>query len=541
MTCSRILPISFVFGVLSAIACDSTPLAGDPDEDAARDVTGVATVRAVALSVVSDATSARAESGGATPPPNTATLSSGALPPAAANPTHAANHPPPVDLPAATAAARLPAPTPPTGGSRASRPGVYINTDPVAGRCSRTKCVPLCRDPNTQPDARFPDWGWEQRESCVIPTSPTALIAGGARDVAIRNHGYPVAPRACFVDAPSRPDPRRPPPLDASRLKQRSFTTLDAQLIDAYGNTFVPRAVNNASGWYDICAQYSALEALDNIAATGANSVRIGWAFDSIDPGGPDEGPPEQKVVGTHPELLAEILRRAVELQLVPILTFNDSTGQTDPAWADRLATQITSTKYLRLFKAYEPYLLLGIANELNVPYEHYAAAYEPAIRKLRAKGYRGTLVITANEWGQGCDALLTFAPLLIARDPAHNLLFDLHMYTYVHYRRAAAPNQFAGGEPERIAGCLDDLAELQVPLLIGEFGKDHSSGPVAWETIVQRANANQQGYAPWLWYGDTEYPQLNMSTTWEGPLTEWGRQATADFAESSHRASIFQ
>lgn len=425
-------------------------------------------------------------------------------------------------------------------GTKRRRPGIYINGDLVADRCSRAKCVPLCEDPNTAPNEAAPDWGWENNESCVMRGSTTALVAGGDRELAIRNHGYAVPPRSCDVGAPA-PDPYRPPPIDPKRRKRGVFTTAGSQLVDAYGEPFLPRAVNNANGWYDSCAQYSGLEALDDIAATGANAVRLGWAFDSIDPGGPSGGPPEQRVIGTNPDLLAESLHRAVSLGLVPIVTFNDSTGQVDPSWAEKMASKMTSPKYLRVFKTYEPYLLLGIANELNVPFERYADAYSAAIRKIRARGFKGTLVVTANEWGQGCDTLLTYGPLLVARDPLHNLVFDLHVYTYVHYHDASAPNRFAGGEPRRIAGCLDDLAALELPVLIGEFGRDHSSGAVAWETIVERANANRQGYAPWLWYGDTEYPQLNMAKSWEGPLTEWGHLATADFARTSKKASIFQ
>lgn len=422
-----------------------------------------------------------------------------------------------------------------------TRGGVFINADVAPNRCSKARCVALCKESATRPDARFPDWGWENNASCVMPNSPTALVAGGDVALAIKNHGYAVSPRACSPEEANPKQPTAVAALDRKRLKHARFETRQAALVDAYGETFVPRAINNAHGWYDICGQYSALEALDNIAATGANAVRIGWAFDTIDPGGPSEGSPSQAVIGTSPDLLAEVLQRAVELQLIPIVTFNDSTGQVDPTWADKMATKIVSPKYLRLFKAYEPYLLLGIANELNLPMDQFAPAYKSAIRKIRAKGYRGTLVVTANEWGQGCETLLTFGPLIVAEDPAHNVLFDLHMYTYVHYRHASAPNQQAGGEPERLEGCLDEVAKLELPLLVGEFGQNHSSGPVAWQTIVERTNANQQGYAPWLWYGDTEYPQLNMNTTWEGPLSEWGRKATADFASTSRKASVFR
>lgn len=418
------------------------------------------------------------------------------------------------------------------------RPGIVVNADPSPESCKRSACVPLCQGART-PSRVHPDWSWEYNTSCVIPGSPTALFVSGDRTLATKNHGYPAAPHGCTYGQPA-PNYYRPKALSKALQKTKTFTTRGATLLDPYGNTFVPRAINTPNGWYDVCGQYAALGALDQIAATGANAVRIGWAFDSIDPGGPSDDAPAKSVLGTHPDLLAEILYHVVSRKLVPIVVINDSTGQHDPAWATKLAARITSPKYLRVFKAYEPYLLLGIANELNVPLEAFTPTYQTAIDVIRRAGFEAPLVVTANEWGQGCDSLLTFAPWVIVNDPRHNVVFDLHVYTYVHYRQEAEPNKYAGGEPQRVAGCLDDLAELGVPLLIGEFGDRHSSGAVAWETIVERADANGQGYAPWLWFGDTEYPELNMNETWSGPLTPWGKSAIADFHESSQTASIF-
>jgi mannan endo-1,4-beta-mannosidase len=400
-------------------------------------------------------------------------------------------------------------------------------------------CVPLCQQARS-PSPSHPDWSWEYNTSCVIPGTRTATVVGGNPTLATQNHGYPLAPQPCTYGE-AEPNYHQPPQLDKRRQKTKTFTTLGSRLIDPYGAPFVPRAINTPNGWYDVCGQHAALGALDKIAETGANSVRIGWAFDTIDPGGPEEGADVKQVVGTNPDLLAEILYRVVSHKLIPILVVNDSTGQTDPNWATKLATRLTSPGYLRVFKEYQAYLLLGIANELNVPLESFTATYHSAIATIRKAGFDGPVVVTANEWGQGCDSLLTFAPWIVANDPRHNVLFDLHIYTYVHYRLEAEPNKYAGGEPERVAGCLDDLASLSVPVLVGEFGNAHSSGAVAWQTIIERANAHQQGYAPWLWFGDTEYPQLNMNETWNGPLTRWGQQAVSDFAKSARAASIFE
>ena len=199
------------------------------------------------------------------------------------------------------------------------------------------------------------------------------------------------------------------------------------------------------------------------------------------------------------------------------------------------MAQRITSPGYKELMKAYEPYLLIGIANEWgsrNAPgstmeegkVAEWRTAHAAAIQHLRSEGIESTLVVTANQWGQGCQVVIDDGAALINDDPMKNVLFDIHMYTYVSYTLPGASNTYAGGEPERIQGCLEDVAAGNLPLVIGEFGNTHSSGPVEWQTIISEANQNGQGHVPWEWYGDTEYPALNLNETWEGPLTSgWG------------------
>jgi hypothetical protein len=55
----------------------------------------------------------------------------------------------------------------------------------------------------------------------------------------------------------------------------------------------------------------------------------VGWAFESIDPGGPLEGEAQKRVIGTNAKLLAEIPYRVVALKMIPIVAIDDSTGQT--------------------------------------------------------------------------------------------------------------------------------------------------------------------------------------------------------------------
>ncbi len=260
--------------------------------------------------------------------------------------------------------------------------------------------------------------------------------------------------------------------------------------------------------------------------------MRVGWAFQTIDPGGPGDDQPQKNVIGTNPALLAEILYRVVELKMIPILAINDPTGQTKAGEALRMAKlMVNDPDYKAVLEAYEPYMLLGIANEYNIAAASFNSEYDAAVAYLRNAGLEHTLVITGNDWGQGCDSLLGGGPIVTA-DPLHNILFDVHIYTYLTY------NGGHGGTAAMVQGCMDSAQSGGIPLLVGEFGNTHSSGAVEWQTVISRANANKQGYTPWLWYGDTEYPELNMNSKWTGPLTAWGADTCPLDAT---RASIFQ
>jgi mannan endo-1,4-beta-mannosidase len=412
------------------------------------------------------------------------------------------------------------------------RPGIMVNSDPLEDSCLTSACVPLCRVVTVGADPAYPDWGWEDNTSCVIPGSTTATLLPKSEE----NHGYAVPPRACTWGAPPV-DVMAPPALDATRVVQNYFKTDGAVLRDPYGQPFLIRGVNNSHGWYDICGQYAAYEALDNIAAAGANAVRVGWAFESIDPVGPDMGEEEKPVIGTNAQLLAEILHRIVELQMVPILALNDSTGQTDTEWPHRMAQFITAPGYKEVMLAYEAYLLIGIANEWNGT--QFSTAYTQAVTYFREQGINHTLVVTANDWGQGCQAILDFGGDIIDADPLDNVLFDMHIYNYLNYGNCRDTTGVCGSA-EIVSGCLNAIASAGLPLLVGEFGGEHGGDPVAWEAIVQTATAQGQGMTPWLWYGDTEYPALNMNDAWEGPLSSWGSSVVPQVFTGA-KASIFQ
>jgi hypothetical protein len=439
------------------------------------------------------------------------------------------------------------------------RPGIMVNGDPAPNSCQWSECVPICLFATTPSDPTYPDWGWEDNASCVLPGTNTAkwlpdgVVPRGCKDgTTMANSAscyYQYPPRTC-VWPYKPPNFLAPPALDATKTVHNNFYVDGATLRDPYGAAFLIRGVNNSNGWYDACGQYMAYGALDNIAAQNANTVRIGWAFKSIDPLGPGGGELEKAIIGTTPGLLAEILYRVVELKMIPVITMNDTTGQTATTGKgspDEMAQFYTtlsggqpSVSYLDVLKAYQPYLLVGIANEWNGTNANFRTAYAAAIQRLRTAGVHNTLVITANAWGQGCNAVIADgANLLNLDDPDHNLLFDLHLYTYLDYGTCRTTTGVCGSAAV-IQGCLNDLAGLRLPIMVGEFGVSHSSGAVAWEAIRDSTNTNSQGYVPWLWFGDTEYSVLNLNQSWDGPLTTTWGTLVLPYATSIAKATIF-
>ncbi len=87
---------------------------------------------------------------------------------------------------------------------------------------------------------------------------------------------------------------------------QEGFTTQGPQLIDATGHPFIIAGINNPHIWF----RERAYQALDDIAATGANTVRIVWQT---------RGQLEE---------LERVITKCIALKMIPIVELHDVTGK---------------------------------------------------------------------------------------------------------------------------------------------------------------------------------------------------------------------
>lgn len=297
------------------------------------------------------------------------------------------------------------------------------------------------------------------------------------------------------------------------------FRTKGRQLLDANNQPFMIRGINNPNIWFGDVAY----DALDAIAETGANCVRIVWQAN-----------------GTA-EDLDPILKRCVDLKMVPMIELHDVTGDTTCTKLTMMANYYLQSDVKKVLMRYEKYLLLNIANEWGdhtTKDTYWRDSYLRCINLLREGGYNTTIVIDAPGWGQNIDPILNRGQQLINADPLHNILFSIHMYG-------------SWNSSDRIVEKLKNAAAKKLPLIVGEFGYNYADGAnnlncqVDYETILKTCDELEYGYLPWSWTGNNEANQwLDMVDIkdWK-TLTPWGVsliESEFGIRRTSRPASIF-
>ncbi|MCX7683005.1 MAG: cellulase family glycosylhydrolase, partial [Anaerolineae bacterium] len=268
-------------------------------------------------------------------------------------------------------------------------------------------------------------------------------------------------------------------------------------LYDHCGERILLRGVNKMVIWTDINGN-----SFPEIAKTGANSVRIVWL---------PTGSPAQ---------LDAVIQRAIDNGLIPMVGLWNTTGD----WSQlvKALEYWVRPDVLAVVKKHERYLLVNIGNEPGdqVPEAEFKSTYAYIIRRMRQEGIRTPLVIDAPGWGKDIDMLQAAGPYLLAIDPDHNLIFDVH--TYWPYKW--------GWTDARVMEEFAETAALGLPLVIGEFANawDNDGTPedkIPYQLIMREAYRYGFGYYPWEW-GPGNNPQTHLDMTRDGTydtLHGWG------------------
>lgn len=297
------------------------------------------------------------------------------------------------------------------------------------------------------------------------------------------------------------------------------FSTVKSKLIDAEGQVFVIRGMNNPHAWFG----EKAFLALDDIKAIGCNTIRIVWNTRGKDAD------------------LERIIKRCIDLEMIPMVELHDVTGNTSGDRLADMAEWYAEPDRAEMLLKYERFLLLNIANEWGNHFtkaDYWQSSYTKCIDIMRKAGYKTTLVIDAPGWGQNINPIIECGQELIEADPLHNILFSIHMYG-------------SWNKPEKIKDKLKLCHEMELPLIVGEFGYNYDKGKnnlnckVDHSVIIDVCNEFEYGYMPWSWTGnnkENKWLDLVEPDDWK-TLTWWGAQVISGkggITETSKKASVF-
>jgi mannan endo-1,4-beta-mannosidase len=296
------------------------------------------------------------------------------------------------------------------------------------------------------------------------------------------------------------------------------FRVENGRLLEASGNDFVMRGVNHAHTWYT-----DRISSLAHIKAKGANTVRV--VLSSGDRWTADDTAD-----------VADVVARCKQNRLICVLEVHDTTGYGEQSGAVTLSRAADYWIGVRsALTGQEDHVIVNIGNEPygNTGYTNWTADTKAAIRKLRDAGFDHTLMVDAPNWGQ--DWAFTMrdnAASVFAADPDANTVFSIHMYGV--FDTAA-----------EISDYLGRFVAARLPLVVGEFGHDHSDGDPDEDTILAVTRQLGFGYLGWSWSGNgggVEY--LDMVADFDPDrLTGWGERlfdGANGIAATSEEAAIY-
>ncbi|PJE94503.1 beta-mannosidase [Streptomyces carminius] len=292
----------------------------------------------------------------------------------------------------------------------------------------------------------------------------------------------------------------------------------DGRLLEADGNDFVMRGVNHAHTWFT-----NELDSLSHIKAKGANTVRV--VLSSGD-----------RWTRNDASDVANVVSECKANRLICVLEVHDTTGYGEQEGAvtlDRAAEYWISVR--SALEGQEDYVIVNIGNEPhgNNGYERWASDTGAAVRKLRDAGFDHTLMVDAPNWGQDWSGTMRAdAASVFEADPDRNTMFSIHMYGV--YNTAA-----------RVQDYLNSFVSAGLPILVGEFGHDHSDGNPDEDAILATAERLGLGYLGWSWSGNgggVEY--LDMVENFDpNAMTSWGERlfdGPDGIAETAEEATVY-
>ncbi|GAA2995781.1 cellulase family glycosylhydrolase [Streptosporangium longisporum] len=290
------------------------------------------------------------------------------------------------------------------------------------------------------------------------------------------------------------------------------------KIVEGNGTPFVMRGTSHAHTWYA-----SQTGSFADIKSLGANAVRV------VLSGG--------RWTANNAADVANVVSLCKQNKLICVLENHDTTGYGEQSGAYTLDQAVDYWIGIKsALVGQEDYVVINIGNEPignNATTPNWTQATSAAITRMRSNGFQHLLMVDAPNWGQDWSfTMRDNAATVAAADPQRNTVFSVHMYGV--FDTAA-----------EVTSYLQAFQTAGLPLVVGEFGFNHSDGNPDEDTIMAQAQARGIGYFGWSWSGNgggVEY--LDQVTNFNvANLTPWGERlfnGANGIAQTAAEATIF-
>jgi mannan endo-1,4-beta-mannosidase len=278
-----------------------------------------------------------------------------------------------------------------------------------------------------------------------------------------------------------------------------SMYVVGPQLFDASGKVKHLAGVNKA--------HWDQRLSIEGIPLSGANAVRVSVAFSQSQ--------------ATNWNVVDPILAAG----LTPIVGSWATTCNVDPA---KLVSTIDT--WVAQVSTWTKYNQTGIINPGNewgpagltktVPNYTWRDAYVTGIPRMRLAGYNGLIMVDAPGCGQDWATVVRDGAAVLAADPQHNIVFDVHLYG-------------AGGWKD-LDAAFGSLKSSGLAIVVGEFGPGLHVGPsptvaTPEDVVARTAAAGLVGWLAWAWDDNNMTGCKTSDTGWFGMTNYCGRYRGMD------------
>jgi hypothetical protein len=270
-----------------------------------------------------------------------------------------------------------------------------------------------------------------------------------------------------------------------NRLSQQNCISSELQPRIMLAASF--RGANATKEWVD--GGQGQVRAVNDLVKTKANIVRLPWNLSSADS-----------------TITKDLMNKVTSSGKRVILDNHGHTGKN--------TSMDTILKQWEPWKEYikaRPNVIINIANEWGgtganaISDTTWRDGYVKAVETMRSWGWKNTLVVDGNEWGQSPRAIKEYGQEILGKDPSKNVWFSVHPYAAWTDTKQAGKNDL---ETEFAA-----IKGKGLKLFVGEFNSRHAKGGYKDRSVINAAEKHAIGWTAWSW---TDAPASGPSAAFE-------------------------